>query len=410
MFVWFLLLATGFAAKLPTCWDSSITGLALDCSNFGQENLEVRVRALNGFIVGQDSLGIRFSQPAGARQIGEASSTDIGDDREDWAIFRGNCSYVSSRLPNVTYRRCSDNVMTDPYDGFDSIQLQACNDTGLITDFRLSMGIARTEAELVAVAKLLRVQPTSGSPSGGTDVNLTVSGLDSFNQTQVLELYCEFGSAHTAMSTPASWSPYSDLVRCTSPPLSRRLVGAPEKGEDNVAVPLHLYYYVFNDGWKRSDSIDFTFQPDVIVPLNESQPIVQRVLPGLIRFPMMAVGSPPLHLAEVELVDPPPASYLQSALLRSSGAKLYSAARNGTLRCRLQATSGLQVQVDASLTHGPFAWAPLSGGAEDWPRVLCYASSSSVTNVIATYGTSWITDALVQISTDAGQTWPGHLD
>ena len=75
---------------------------------------------------------------------------------------------------------------------------------------------------------------------------------------QVLELYCEFGSAHTAMSTPASWSPYSlkpqsrtkqvtnsvvlqpglysscaralgqgDLVRCTSPPLSRRLVGVP---------------------------------------------------------------------------------------------------------------------------------------------------------------------------------------
>lgn len=37
-----------------------------------------------------------------------------------------------------------------------------------------------------------------------------------------------------------------------------------------------------------------------------------------------------------------------------------------------------QVQVDASLMHGPFAWAPVSGsGAEGWPRVLCHASSAS---------------------------------
>ena len=39
----------------------------------------------------------------------------------------------------------------------------------------------------------------------------------------------------------------------------------------------------------------------------------------------------------------------------------------------------LQVQVDASLSRGPFAWAPLSGsGAEGWPRVLCYATAASV--------------------------------
>ena len=36
----FLLVALGLAARVPTCWDSSITGLAIDCANFGQENLE----------------------------------------------------------------------------------------------------------------------------------------------------------------------------------------------------------------------------------------------------------------------------------------------------------------------------------------------------------------------------------
>ena len=119
---------------------------------------------------------------------------------------------------------------------------------------------------------------------------------------QVLEIYCEFGASHTAMSTIALWSPYSpeprrldelnrievrttspwfcvllilrvvsswgDLVRCSSPPLSRRLVwvlggsspvffetseisrslrtkrvvevGAPEKGDQALNPPLRI--------------------------------------------------------------------------------------------------------------------------------------------------------------------------
>ena len=95
----------------------------------------MRLRALNGFVVGQvgffrvapshaqDAQGLTYSQPAGvghserfkyscceARQIGQASSAQIGDDLEDlgeshrlilmscqdWAIMSGSCDYVYS--------------------------------------------------------------------------------------------------------------------------------------------------------------------------------------------------------------------------------------------------------------------------------------------------------------------------
>ncbi|CAK8985815.1 unnamed protein product [Durusdinium trenchii] len=183
MLALFLFLATGLASQLPTCWDSNITGLSIDCSTGGF--VEVRVRALHGLIVGQDAQGISYSQPAGARQIGEASSTDIGDDRQDWAILSGDCQYVNSRLPTVTYKRCSDNVLRDPYEGFDTVHLQACNETALVREFRLAMGLARLEADLAAVVRLQRLQPTTGPFTGGTSVNLTVSGLSGLNQTQV---------------------------------------------------------------------------------------------------------------------------------------------------------------------------------------------------------------------------------
>ncbi|CAJ1378232.1 unnamed protein product [Effrenium voratum] len=74
--------------------ESGITGLVVDCTGYPDvaDFITVRVRALNGFIVGEDSLGIRLSQPAGARHFGEATpATDVGDDSQDWAVFNGDC-------------------------------------------------------------------------------------------------------------------------------------------------------------------------------------------------------------------------------------------------------------------------------------------------------------------------------
>ncbi|CAJ1366542.1 unnamed protein product, partial [Effrenium voratum] len=104
----------------------------------------------------------------------------------------------------------------------------------------------------------------------------------------VLEVICEFGSAHPAMTGAGRWSSYGQVVSCAVPPLSRRLVAAPEMGQlgysEEVTVQLHLRYYVFDQGWKRTDSLDFTWRAAAEVVLSEPQPRVLRVLPGLLRF------------------------------------------------------------------------------------------------------------------------------
>ena len=69
---------------------------------------------------------------------------------------------------------------------------------------------------------------------------------------------------------------------------------------------------VFNEGWKRSNPLDFTYQAATVRQSNESQAQVHRVLPGLIRVApgaWLAIGAGgvrptegPLALAEVELI------------------------------------------------------------------------------------------------------------
>ncbi|CAJ1366484.1 unnamed protein product, partial [Effrenium voratum] len=132
----------------------------------------------------EDSLGIRLSQPAGARHFGEATpATDVGDDSQDWAVFNGDCETVNSRLPHLTYRRCSDGVSKEPWGGYDTVQLQAVHSNGFYSMFSLSMGISEV-GTLDDILKLGVLSPNWGSPSGGEEVNVTVPMLYSYNDTQ----------------------------------------------------------------------------------------------------------------------------------------------------------------------------------------------------------------------------------
>ncbi|CAE7459712.1 unnamed protein product [Symbiodinium necroappetens] len=106
-----------------------------------------------------ESLGF-FASPQ-ARHVGSVGRSVIGDDSQDWAIVKGECASVNSRVQGMIYERlssilqpravrlilvwldrCTNNVLYLPYDGFDSIQIKVFLPDGAITAFTLSMALA----------------------------------------------------------------------------------------------------------------------------------------------------------------------------------------------------------------------------------------------------------------------------
>ncbi|CAE8616359.1 unnamed protein product [Polarella glacialis] len=398
------------AAKPPICWTTAVNGLALDCDDV-PSSLEVRLRALFGVISSGDPfLGDGSSQPAAVRSAGSVPNSEMGDDIQEWAYFRGNCPEVSARIQNISYERCGT-VGELPYDGYDTVLVKAVYSGKL--SFAVTVGIASSDAALGEVARVVIANPTSGPSSGGTVMNITVKGLSNFSASQVPLVRCQFGSDHDAMSTVADWTPSSNFVRCRSPPLSRRLVSVPELDEpgatEAVSVLVHLTYYVFGQGWRRTDPLSFTYQPASITQEAEVPPRVRRVLPSLVRLPKLRrSGSAPVPLLEVELGDPIPRDYTQAAFYGSSGSRLVRAASAGMLRCRLSG-GPVEVALDAALLKGTAGPTPLPG-SEDWPRVLCLAKPSAVEAALASAGEGFVVESILEISVDGGQTWSGRAD
>jgi len=374
--------------------------------------MEVHARALNGFILAPDPFSNTDSQPVAARHVGSVGRSVIGDDSQDWAIVKGECASVNSKVQSMIYERCTNNVLYLPYDGFDSIQIKVFMPDGGITAFTLSMGLANDTSTLDALLTMQRLQPAVGPPGGGTTVDITVTDLERFTAAQVLEIICEFGSPSAVMTAIADWTPDSNRIHCVSPPLSRRLVAAPEVGmrgySEEVPVNLHLKYYVFNEGWKRTDALTFTYRPEIEIIQNQTPPLVRQIFPGVVRIPAKYdLGMPSLPLMLVEMKDLPPESYKKEAFAATAGHHLTRAASKGALRCRLQAS--VQVAVEASVLQPPLVTTP-AAGSEDWPGVLCNGTAAAVKAAVEINGTSWATDALVQISVDAGLSWSQIAD
>eukprot|EP00439_Symbiodinium_sp_Y106_P033479 s3276_g4.t1 len=221
----------------------------------------------------------------------------------------------------------------------------------------------------------------------------------------VLEIICEFGSPSAVMTAIADWTPDSNRIHCVSPPLSRRLVAAPEVGMRGYS---EADFTVFNEGWKRTDSLTFTYWPEIEIIQNQTPPLVRQIFPGVVRIPAKYdLGMPSLPLMLVEMKDLPPESYKKEAFAATAGHHLTRAASKGALRCRLQAS--VQVAVEASVLQPPLVTTP-AAGSEDWPGVLCNGTAAAVKAAVEINGTSWATDALVQISVDAGLSWSQIAD
>eukprot|EP00439_Symbiodinium_sp_Y106_P049913 s3276_g6.t1 len=150
--------------------------------------MEVHARALNGFILAPagDPFSNTDSQPVAARHVGSVGRSVIGDDSQDWAIVKGECASVNSKVQSMIYERCTNNVLYLPYDGFDSIQIKVFMPDGGITAFTLSMGLANDTSTLDTLLTMQRLQPAVGPPGGGTTVDITVTDLERFTAAQAL--------------------------------------------------------------------------------------------------------------------------------------------------------------------------------------------------------------------------------
>ena len=189
---------------------------------------------------------------------------------------------------------------------------------------------------------------------------------------------------------------------CVSPTLARHLLGfAADDAGETTTVLLHVSYYVFISGWRRTDAAAFVYRPDIVPPT--PPPVAPRVLhvaPPFLRLPRTRrADAPPTVLFEVQTGARDPVDYTAA---QDSFPGFGTSVSN--VRCRL--TASFTIQMDAVVVKGATPAPVPVRGAEDAIRVLCVSGQNED---LASAGRELLSEqAYLEISFDGGASWSGQ--